>query len=215
MKIKATTMKTKARITLFGLVMAIALCYANFASAESNFATGGAAGSGGAGAAVNLDFQIVIPQFIYFQVGTAGAAIDQITFTPTAAEVANATAGIAGAGGDLGTGIVTVSLVSNAGGVDITESNNSLGAGLGDGAGNFISYAQINTATNDGNLPAPVLSDGGGTSVSIPVTVGTITNRQAQWTYTYDNPATPPAAGTYGTGGAATGGRVTYTAAIP
>ncbi len=195
--------------------MVIALCYASFVRAESNFATGAAAQSSGAGASVNLDFQIVIPQFIFFRVGASGAAIDQITFTPTAAEVANATAGITGAGGDLGTGIVTVSLVSNAGGVDITESNNSAGAGLGDGAGNFISYAQINTATNDGNLPAPLLSDGGTNSVSIPVSAGNITNRQAQWTYTYDNPATPPEAGTYGTGGAATGGRVTYTAAIP
>ena len=208
-------MKTKARVILLGLVMAIAFCYATSVRAESNFATGAAAQSGGAGAAVNLDFQIVIPTFIYFRVGSSGAAIDQIQFTPTADEVANATAGIAGTGGDLGTGIVTVSLVSNAGGVDITESNNSAGAGLGDGAGNYISYAQINTATNDGNLPAPVLSDAGSNSVSIPVTAGNITNRQAQWTYTYDNPATPPEAGTYGTGGAATGGRVTYTAAIP
>ena len=129
--------------------------------------------------------------------------------------MAAATAGIAGTGGNVGGGVVTVSLVSNAGAVDIAEANNSGGNGLGDGAGNFISYAQINTTTNDGNLPAPLLSDGGTNSVSIPVTAGNITNRQAQWTYTYDNPATPPEAGTYGTGGAATGGQVTYTAAIP
>jgi len=201
-------MKTKARITLFGLVMVIGLCYANFASAESNFATGAAAVSGGTGAPVNLDFQIIIPQFIYFQVGAGGAGIEQIQFTPTADEVANATAAIAGTGGDLGGGIVTVSLVSNAGGVDITETNNGV-TGLDDGSGNFISYTQINTGTNNGNLPAPVLSDAGSNFVSITPTTGSITViRNVQWTYTYDNPATPPVPGTYD-------GRVTYTAAIP
>jgi len=206
-------MKTKARITLLGLVMIIALCYVNFANAESNSATGAAAQSGGAGAAVNLDFQIVIPSFILFRVGTDGGTIDQIQFTPTADEVANATAGIAGTGGDLGSGTVTVSLISNAGGVDITETNNSGGNGLGDGLGNFISYGQINTGSNNGNLPAPALSNAASNSVSITPTAGNITVRNAQWTYTYDNPATIPEAGTYG--GVTNGGRVTYTAAIP
>ena len=208
-------MKTTSKIFILGLVMVMALCYANSASAESNFATGGAAASGGGGAAVNLDFQIVIPAFIYFRVGSDLAVIDQIQFAPTADEVANATPGTAGTGGDLGGGTVTVSLVSNAGlgaGVNIIETNNGA-TGLGDGSGNFISYAQINTASNNGALPAPVLSDAGSNSVNIAATAGAITNRQAQWTYTYDNPATIPEAGTYG--GSANGGRVTYTAAVP
>jgi len=206
-------MKTKARVILLGLVMAIAFCYATSVRAETSFATGVAAQSGGTGAAVNLDFQIIIPEFIYFRVGSDLAVIDQILFSPTPAQVANAILGIAGTGGDLLGGTVTVSLVSNSGGVDITETNNSGGSGLGDGTGNFISYGQINTATTDGNLPAPALSNSNLNSVSITPTSGAITNRQAQWTYTYDNPATPPAAGTYG--GSANGGQVTYTAAVP
>jgi len=206
-------MKTKARIILLGLVMAIAFCYTTSARAESNFATGGAAQSGGGGAAVNLDFQITIPSFIFFRVGSSGAGIDQIQFAPTATDIATPGAITAGTGGDLGSGTVTVSLISNAGGVDITETNSGA-TGLADGAGNFISYVQINTATNNGTLPAPALSNVSSNSVSITPTAGSITNRQAQWTYTYDNPATPPAAGTYG-GSVANGGRVTYTAAIP
>jgi len=206
-------MKTISKIIILGLVMVVALCYANPASAESDFATGAAAQSSGTGASVNLDFQIVIPQFILFRVGSSGAAIDQIGFAPTADQVANATPGIAGTGGDVGSGTVTVRLVSNAGGVDITETNNSGGSGLTDGSGHSISYGQINTATNDGNLSAPSLSDASSNSVSILPTSGNITVRQAQWTYTYDNPATIPEAGTYG--GLANGGRVTYTAAIP
>lgn len=213
MKTKEITMKTKARLTLFGLVMIIALCYTNFAKAESNSATGGAAGSGGAGASVNLDFQINIPQFIFFRVGSSAAVVDQITFSPTAADVATPGAITAGTGGDLTGGRVTLSLVSNAGSIRITENNNSAGAGLGNGSGSFISYAQISTATNDPDLPAPTLSDAGG-NTSFPVAVGSITNIQTDWLYTYTNPATPPAAGTYGASGG-TGGRVTYTAAIP
>lgn len=205
-------MKTTSKIFILGLVMVMALCYTNSANAESNFATGAAAQSGGAGAAVNLDFQIVIPAFIYFRVGSDLAVIDQIVFSPTPDQVANATAGIAGVGGDLGVGTVTVSLVSNAGGVRITETNSGV-TGLADGTGNFISYAQINTGTSDGNLPAPMLSNAASNIVNIAPTAGNVTDRQAVWTYTYDNPATPPAAGTYG--GLANGGRVTYTAAIP
>jgi hypothetical protein len=211
MKTKVSTMKTKARITLLGLVMVIALCYANLASAESNFATGAAAQSTGAGASVNLDFQIVIPQFIYFQVGTSGATIDPIQFAPTATDVATPGAITAGTGGDLTGGRVTLRLVSNAGNIRITENNNSGSAGLGNGS-SFISYAQISTATTDPNLPAPTLSDAGG-NTSFPVAVGNITNIQTDWLYTYTNPAAPPEAGTYG--GVANGGRVTYTAAIP
>jgi hypothetical protein len=199
-------MKTKARIILLGLVMVIALCYVNFANAESNSATGAAAVSGGAGAPVNLDFQIIIPEFIYFQVGSDLAVIDQIEFTPTADEVANATPGIAAtaASGDLGSGSVTVSLVSNAGNITITERNDHPGLGLVSGSGN-ISYVQINTG--DGAIPAPILSDAGGNTSPI-VSAGGITDLSDVWTYTYTNPGTPPLPDTYT-------GRVTYTAAIP
>jgi len=211
-------MKTKARIILLGLVMAVVFCYATSVRAESNFVTGVPAQSGGTGAPVNLDFQIVIPAFIYFQVGSIGIT-DTIQFTPTATEVASSTPGIAAtlASGDVGNGTVTVSLISNGSlagnGVNITQTNNG-GSGLGDGAGNFIPYTRIITTTNNGALPAPPLSNAGPDTVNIANTSGNITDRQAQWTYTYNNTATPPEAGTYGAGGGV-GGSVTYTAAIP
>ena len=212
METKAGMMKTKAGIIVLGLVMAVAFCYGTSVRAETNFATGGAAGSGGTGAAVNLDFRITIPAFIFFQVGQSGAGIDQIDFAPTATDIATPGAITAGTGGDLGSGTVTVSLISNAGGVDIAETNNSGGNGLSDGT-NYISYAQISTATSDAGLSAPALTNTGVNSHSITPTAGNITNRTAQWTYTYVNPATPPLAGTYG--GSANGGRVTYTVAVP
>jgi len=199
MKTKATTMKTKARITLFGLVMVIALCYANFANAESDFATGA-----GASASARLDFQIVIPTYVYFRVGTAGAGnIDTISFNPTGAEIGTSGAITAGTGGDATGGAVNVVLVSNNGDVTITPTNNG---GLTSG-GNTISYTQITTG-DTGSISAPILTDAGGTAEVITSGAFGITNLTDTWTYEYINPATPPAVGTYTD-------QVTYTAVIP
>ncbi len=184
--------------------MVIALCYVNFANADTDFATGA-----GATASVDLDFQIVIPRFIYFRVGTVGS-INTINFSPTATEVATG-ATINGTGGDAGPGAVNVEVISNGGNITITELNDGGGVGLIDGANN-ISYAQIITADTSGNISAPTLSDAGGNTSSIAP--AGVTNLSDVWTYTYTNPATPPAAGTYG-GSIANGGRVTYTAAVP
>ncbi len=166
-------------------------------------------GAGALSAAVDLDFRVVIPRFLSFQVGATGATIDLIDFSPTAAQVGDGNP-VAGTGGDLTGGKVTVIVKSNAGQVTIRETNDSTGAGLSNGTTN-ISYSEILTATNDGNLPFPILSDAGG-NTSSPVLQGAsnVTNRSAEWTYTYAN-TTIPEPGTYGaTGGG--GGRVTYTA---
>lgn len=197
-------MKTKARIILLGLVMAIALCYVTSARAESNFATGVAAQPAGAGASVNLDFRIEIPRFIYFRVGDAGAGINEVVFEPTAEEIAEGTTGINATGGS---GNVEVRLVSNAGNISISEATSGA-TGLVSGS-NTISYDQINTATIGSPPPAPMLSNAGTNSVNITAASG-ITNLSGQWLYTYDaDTVDPPAHGTYT-------GQVTYTAvAIP
>ena len=199
-------MKTKARIILLGLVMAIALCYANSVRADSSSATGA-----NATASVNLDFQILIPRYIYFRVGTAGM-VNTINFQPSAADMATPGALTNGTGGDAGPGAVNVEVITNAGGtITITPTNNSGALGLSDGGiVNYISYDQIGTG-DGGHISAPGLSDAGGTPVTI-VSAG-VTNLSDIWTYTYINPATPPVAGTYG--GSLHGGRVTYTAVLP
>ena len=167
-------------------------------------------GGGSLSAPVNLDFQVVIPGFLDFQVGALGSTIDLISFNVPIANIGDGT-DIAGTGGDLGSGTVTVDVMSNKGQVTITEDNNSGGAGLTDGT-DFISYTEILTATNNVSLPFPVLSNAGG-NTSLPALTGKVTNEAAIWTYTYDNTAVYPP-GTYGAGGGG-GGRVTYTAATP
>ncbi len=196
-------MKRTSKILILGLVMVMALCYANSASADTDSATGSPAT-----ASVALDFQIEIPNFIYFRVGTAVAGtVNEINFYPTATEVSTG-ATTNGTDGDVGGGAVNVDVISNGGVITITENNNSLGLGLDDGSFNYISYAQIDTGS--GVIPAPALSDGGGTTTTIPAGVNNLSD---VWTYTYINPPTPPVAGIYG--GFANGGQVTYTAAIP
>jgi hypothetical protein len=166
-------------------------------------------------AAVNHDFRIVIPGFLYFRVGTdAAGTINQITFTATIANVGTAAA-IAGTGGEAGASAANVAIRGNTGQVTITEGNNSGGNGLGTGnaADGYISYAEITTSTSTANLPAPTLSNAGG-NTSLPVLTGLkSTDRSAVWTYGYAN-TTVPSAGNYGAGGG-TGGRVTYTATTP
>lgn len=165
-------------------------------------------------AAANLDFQINIPGILRFRVGTDGGTIDLIQFSPTAANLGDNT-DIAGTGGDLSAGEVTVDLFSNAGQITITPTNSSGGAGLDNGLGDIISYDEILTASSDAAvLPVPVLSDAGGTTSQPPPTSGLrVTNLTESWTYTYDNTAVYPE-GTYG-GVNTQGGRVTYTAASP
>lgn len=166
-------------------------------------------------AAANLDFQINIPGILRFRVGTDGGAIDLVQFSPTAANLGDNT-DIAGTGGNLTGGEVTVDLFSNAGQITITPTNNSVGsAGLDNGLGDIISYDEIITTSSDAAiLPVPDLTDAGGTASLPPPTSGLrVTNLAESWTYTYDNTAVYPE-GTYG-GVNTQGGRVTYTAASP
>jgi hypothetical protein len=170
-------------------------------------------------ASANLDFRVVIPAILRFRVGSDGTGnINEIQFDPAVATLGDGTDTRATSGGDISPGVVTVSLLSNAGQITITESNSSGGSGLANanGAGaDYIPYSEILTDSSDPtNFAAPTLSNaGGGTSTPTPTSGNNkVTNRSETWTYTYDNSTVYPA-GDYGT--SARGGRVTYTAASP
>jgi hypothetical protein len=206
-------MKTNSKILKAALAVSLGatLAAALPANAESTTVNG----NGALSTAAHLDFSIVIPRFLSFRVGTAGATIDQITFSPTAAVLGNSTP-VAGTGGDAGGGsAANVSVLGNGGQITITESNNGTGTGLQHAtlAGAAISYGEITTTSSDAvNLQRPVLSDAGGNTSTPVLNSGNVTNRSAVWTYAYAN-TTIPSAGTYGT--SAKGGRVTYTASMP
>jgi hypothetical protein len=202
---------TNVKVTTMAAALAAAGFLPNYAAAESNFQTG----AGALTAPARHDFSIVIPKFLFLQVGAGtnmanDGTINQIDFTVAAANVGDSTP-VAGTGGNVGGTAASVVVKGNNGQVTITETNNSGGAGLTNAAGDAISYNQISTSSSAGSLPAPALSNAGG-STSLPTLAGKVTNQSANWTYSYLN-ATTPAPGTYGT--SARGGRVTYTATMP
>ena len=168
-------------------------------------------------ASANLDFQVVIPGILRFRVGTdVSGQVDVIEFEQPATTLGDGTDTSATSGGDVSAGVVTVSIFSNVGQINIEESNNGSGNGLNNGTvGENIPYSEIITTSSDPtNFPAPALSNAATNDVDINPTSGNnkVTNRTANWTYTYDNTAVYPA-GTYGT--STNGGRVTYTATAP
>jgi hypothetical protein len=185
------------KLRVAGLVAAVGMA-PMAALAESSSDTG----ARGLSATARLNLSVRIPAFLYFQVGTAGATIDQITFSPTDGEVGSGTP-IAGLGGDAAGGSgANVVLRSNGGPITITATNDGGSGGLGTGGG--ISLTEITTTSDDADFPAPALTDGGRDTSSPAVTTGNVTDRAAVWTYSYQN-TTTPASGTYSA-------QITYTA---
>lgn len=173
------------------------------ANAESDFQTG----TGALNANARLDFRVVIPKLIRFQVGSAGATVDLVEFSVPAANV--------GDGSDIARtngGAVPVLLQSNNGNVAVTAT--TLGQ-LNNGAGENISFAEILSTSSDPLFNVPTLLNGA-TSAAITVTpnVGTrVVNRTANWSFAYSN-SSFVGAGSYG-GVNVNNGRVTYTASLP
>jgi hypothetical protein len=190
------------------------------AHAESTFATPPVGLNSTASA--RLDFSIVIPQVLFLRVGasTAGAADPLMTFTVPAANVGDSSV-IAGVGGDLTLGAVTVRVYGNGGNISLNSATTGpLTTGT---AGETIPWSQVSVAgaalaaTTAGFTNAaithPAFNTGAAGGAGTAATL-TATNRlvrvEGKWTYSYAN-ATIPAAGSYG-GTVAKNGRVTYTA---
>ncbi len=178
--------------------LALALATPLLASAESQLVTG--AGS----ATARLDFRVVVPRILFLAVGTGSGAfatnttIDTVTFDYTGNPAA------------VGTGaVVPVRVVGNNGQVTLAAS--TTGA-LTNGTADTIPWTEITATTSLAALPSPTIpATGAGTASNVTLSSGTrITDRSANWTFSYANSAVV-APGTYGT----TNGRVTYTAAMP
>ena len=162
-------------------------------------------------ASARLNLQVVIPSFLYFQVGRTGAGtIDTINFSPTTAQLGNS-APISGTGGNAANGSgADVVIRGNGGQITISENNNGGGLGLDAGGNKHISLAEISVDDSaNTSLPAPTLSDSGGNTSQPALNGGAsqVTNQSNTWVYSYNN-TTVPEAGTYDV-------QVTYTASMP
>jgi hypothetical protein len=210
----------KVSIALKTLLGTAALTLPLVASAASTYSTGTATLS----AAAQVDFSVVIPKILYLRVGagssyTTGAlstvnTVDLITFSPAAGTVGNGTA-VAGTGGDLTGGVETAAVVSNSGNVTLVA---TASGALSDGAGDTIPFTQITTAAAANTasytlLPAPVLSNGTSSTVTLTAPASKTITADAKWTFSYANSVTVPG-GTYG-GVNTNNSRVTYTATMP
>jgi hypothetical protein len=115
----------------------------------------------------------------------------------------------------LGNGAVTARVIGNNGNITLTST--TLGP-LNNGVpADTISYSQITTTaavlTSAVPLPHPALADGATTTVALTPVSGKVINRDARWTFAYENDNVV-APGTYG-GAGVNNGRVTYTASMP
>ena len=188
------------------------------AAAESNYVTS----AGPSTATARLDFQITIPRILYLQVGsgaypTTVTSIDMVSFAPTGAQIASGTANIAASAN----GTLNARLVGNGGTISLTATTaGALTTGV---AGETISWSRIAVSTSLAGFPHPTLVDGpaAGAATAYGSAAAKVTDLAANWTYAFNAPATPPAAGTYGGAGAASpgagigNGRILYTAAMP
>jgi hypothetical protein len=176
------------------------------AHADSDFVTG----SGALTASPKLDFQVIIPRFIRFQVGsTTAGSVDLVQFDMT-----NAAASVGS--GDYVTrtngGNVPVLLQSNDGNISLVSS--TTGA-LDNGAGNNISFNEIVPSSSNVALSSPTLVDAGSSApvVITPNVNSKVIDQAADWSFAYSN-SSLVAAGSYG-GVNVKNGRVTYTASLP
>ncbi|MGH6622423.1 MAG: hypothetical protein ACREBN_00550 [Burkholderiaceae bacterium] len=180
------------------LAIAVALASPLAANAESNVTIN----TGTINATARVNFSILIPRFIFLQVGTgtpfaANATIDTIDFAPAITVVGNNTP-VAGTGGNLTGGSVTVRIVGNAGNVTLAATGP---ANLTSGT-DTIPWTQIATATT-GGATHPVVNGANATFTA----ASNVVNINGTWVYSYLNNATP-AGGTYT-------GQVLYTATTP
>jgi hypothetical protein len=197
------------------VVAAAAMAFApQLARAESTAVTAGPA-------TARLKFQVVIPRVLFLQVGTGAvltttATQDQIVFSPTTTEILNATTNLAGTGGDLTAGAVTVRVFGNSGAVALSAAGtnaagNASGMQLAAGT-TYIPWSEIVPSAAAGAVTTgftsvaiahPTIGTG---SVSLTPTGGLV-KQTGKWTFVYGNSAAY-APGTYD-------GLVTYTVTAP
>lgn len=148
--------------------------------------------------AARVDFEVIIPRFISFQVGTPGANVDLVQFNVADPNSGSAVARTNG-------GALDVEILGNVGNIEITTTTTLLQDAV---STETLDWALIETTSADNtNLPAPVLGNGPIAAVTITPTANRIVDRSTTWTYEYANSALV-GAGTYE-------GTVTYTASAP
>ncbi len=197
---------------LLKTTLALALATPLLASAESQLVSTG-------NAVANLDFRVIIPRVLFLGVGAGATTVPAVTNTSVNLVTFDYTTnpGAVGAGAGSPAAVITgavvpVRVVGNNGQIVLTAA--TAGA-LSNGTGDSIPWTQITATTSLPALPSPAIpASGTGAGSNVTLSSGTkITDRSADWTFSYANAAVVPA-GTYGAI-VANNSRVTYTATMP
>ena len=179
--------------------------------------------AGGLNVSVDLRHRVIIPQILYFRLGSdtmGDVDLVEFNFTPGGAGIGDnqtysgATSVPIGDGTPIAssTGTLPVQIMANVGSVTLSY-DLSDPLGLADGNGNFIAFDEIAVSSADpGAIPAPTLSNAGaGGAISVAVTGnlygGRVIEQSTTWTFTYLNNQIP-SAGNYT-------GQIRYTVAAP
>ena len=179
-------------------LIALATVAAAFSAyAESDINTG----AGALTATARLDFRVIVPKFLFLQVGTGTAftdvtTIDRVDFTLTATQAA--TSGVSVAGVSTG-GTINARVLGNGG--TVTFGAVGTVGGLTNGA-QTIPWTQIVPTATGGTLIHPAIS---GATSALAATAGVV-NSSTVYSFNYSNTSVV-AAGTYN-------GQVTYTASV-
>ncbi len=197
---------------LLKTTLALAMATPLMASAESQFVTTG-------NAQASLDFRVIIPRVLFLGVGAGATAVPPVNNTSVNLVTFDYTTnpGAVGAGSGSPAAVITgavvpVRVVGNNGQIVLTAA--TAGA-LSNGSGDTIPWTEISAASSLLALPSPVIpANGTGAGSNVTLSSGTkITDRSANWTFSFANTAVVPA-GTYGAI-VANNSRVTYTATMP
>ena len=182
-----------SRTTLVAAMCAIA-AVPMASQAASNFDT-----TSPYSAAVDLNFNVVIPSYIFLRVGSV-ASVNTLVFSPTVAEMEASTA-VLPTGGDVSGSDLTIAVRGNVGNMTLAASNL---ANLVSG-GNNIPTSTLTASNPTGSITVPAF----GGNISLTAGGNGTFNQAGTWRYTWANPANtvyPP--GTYA-------GTATYTLSAP
>lgn len=163
-------------------------------------------------ASAALDFNIKIGKFIYFRVGSgvfpaASSTVDTVSFTTKPSFPSNPVDGNSVAASWNGAvpvftsttdAVLPVEVRSNAGQISLRA---SVVSPLSNGS-ETIPFSNIHIASSDNNLPAPPIPNtGSGTAVNVTGTsfANLVTQRTANWTFSYVSSGTSTAGSFNGT----------------
>jgi hypothetical protein len=160
-------------------------------------------------ASAPLAIRLDVERFLMLQVGTPGSVIDTVRFDLGAIDQIVGPTASGGATVRSSTPPIQVLVQGNAGSISLSVDTRGSDRGLRGRGGSRLSFDTLQTVSDNPMLPAPRLTDDGGSTVIIPATAwgGRVTNQAARWSFVYASPTLPPP-GTYT-------GQVTYTASMP